>query len=51
MKVAYYTDKDGCQLYGSGRWPTIGIMKGGGGTMPVWKVANYTDNESGQLYG
>ena len=43
MKVANYTDNDGSQLYGYGRWPTIGIMKGGGG--------NYADNEGGQLYG
>ena len=47
MKVANYTDNDGvqlngygrCQLYGYGRWPTVGI----------WKVANYRDNEGGQL--
>ena len=28
MKVANYTDNEGGQLYGYGRWPTIGIMKG-----------------------
>ena len=38
MKVANYTDNDGSQLYGYGRWQTIGIMKG----------ANYTDMEGGQ---
>ena len=27
MKVANYTDNDGSQLYGYGRWPTIEIMK------------------------
>ena len=36
-----YKDMEGDQLYGYGRWPTIGI----------WKMANYTDNECGQLYG
>ena len=41
MKVANYTDNDGRQLYAYGRWPTIGIMKGG----------NYADMEGGQLYG
>ena len=41
MKVANYKDNDGSQLYGYGRWPTIGIMKG----------ANYRDMEGGQLYG
>ena len=41
MKVANYTDNDGSQLYGYGKWHTIGIMKG----------ANYTDMEGGQLYG
>ena len=39
MKVANYTDNDGRQLYGYGRWPTKGIMKGG----------NYADMEGGQL--
>ena len=37
MKVANYTDNEGGQLYGYGRWPTIRIMK----------VANYTDNDGG----
>ena len=49
MKVANYTDNDGSQLYGYGRWPTIGIMKGP--TIRIWKVANYAHNEGGQLYG
>ena len=40
-KVADYTDMEGGQLYGYGRWPTI----------RKWKVANYTDMEGGQLYG
>ena len=47
MKVDNYTDNDGRQLYGYGRWPTIGIMKGE--TMRIWKVANYTDSEGGHL--
>ena len=58
MKVANYTDNDGRQLYGDGRWTTIGIMKGrqlcGYGRWPIIrivKVANYTDNESGELCG
>ena len=37
--MANYRDNDGGQLYGYGRWPTIGIMM----------VANYTDREGGQL--
>ena len=41
MKVVNYTDNDGRQLCGYGKWQTIGIMKG----------ANYTDMEAGQLYG
>ena len=38
MKVANYTDNDGSQLYGYGRWPTI--RRG-----QLWKLANYTDME------
>ena len=49
MKVANYTDNDGSQLYGYGRWQTVGIMKGS--NYRIWKVANNTDNEGCLLYG
>ena len=37
MKEANYTDNEGGQLYGYGKWQTIGIMKGA--TIRMWKVA------------
>ena len=47
MKVANYTDKEGGQLNGNGRWPTIRIWKVP--TIRIWKVANSRDMEGGQL--
>ena len=41
---------EGAQLYGYGRWPTIGLY-GRWPTIGMMKGANYADNEGGQIYG